>query len=43
MSETRRKKPVLIRPDYTSHDAHGYKHGLGPCVCDECRKLRVKP
>lgn len=22
----------------TAHDGHGYKNGLGPCVCEECRK-----
>jgi len=24
----------------TEHDLHGYKHELGPCVCEECSKKR---
>lgn len=35
------QEPGLLSPGYTNHDAHGYKSGVGPCVCDACRVLRA--
>lgn len=35
-----RTPPELTGKDFTSHDGHGYRHGLGPCHCEACKKLR---
>lgn len=32
----------IKRRVYTEHDGHGYSHGLGPCVCSECRPAPPK-
>jgi hypothetical protein len=35
--------PRLLEPGYTTHDAHGYRNGLGACACQRCVELRNQP
>lgn len=36
------KPPVELSPGYTDHDAHGYRHGVGPCACADCYAIHKR-
>lgn len=37
--EAERPPPIEISLGYTNHDAHGYRHGFGACMCTACQAI----